>query len=193
MSKQPAKWLDLRKLCENLLPPIGKALGERAELAAVHYFSAYAFHRTPHDRAVVDRHATYVAALQSTGVRVVMSRFKNKEMHCPLCNRVYLRPEEKETDVAMAMKLLEVFTVGEASTAVLVAGDTDLLPAIATARRLFPQRGIGIVTPFLRHTTQMQTAGDFHFGISQRMVQSAQFPTVITLPDGGELTRPAGW
>jgi uncharacterized LabA/DUF88 family protein len=106
---------------------------------------------------------------------------------------LFKRPEEKETDVAMAVKLLEVFALSEASIAVLMTGDTDLRPAINTARRLFRQNTIGIITPFLRHTTEMQECGDFHFKVSQKLVQSAQFPAQIRLPDGRVLTRPPKW
>lgn len=193
LSKKPAKWLDLRKLCAGYLQPIRSHLGERTELAAVHYFSAYATHRTPRDPGVVTRHQAYVAALESTGVDCVMSQFKRKDVLCPHCGKKYHRHEEKETDVAIAVKLLEILSTGEADVAVLITGDTDLLPAIRTARALFPEKKIGVLTPFLRHTTEMQGTADFHLKVSQRAVQSAQFPPTLTLGDGMTIVRPAGW
>ncbi|HEX8244503.1 MAG TPA: NYN domain-containing protein [Longimicrobium sp.] len=193
LSKKPCKWLDLRRLCESFLQPIGTALGVRSELARVHYFSAYATHATVRDKGVVDRHRTYVSALESTGVLVTMSQFKYKDSRCPLCHGSFKRAEEKETDVAIAVKLLELFAESEAPVAVLMTGDTDLRPAIRTARKLFRQNHIGIITPFLRHTTEMQECGDFHFKVSQKLVQAAQFPPVIKLPDGSEIKKPPSW
>lgn len=193
LSKTPAKWLDLRRLCEGYLPSIRSHLGQKTELAAIHYFSAYAMHRVKHDPDVVERHRTYVAALSSTGVRCEMSQFKRKDAICPYCGKTYYRHEEKETDVAIAVNLLRVLASGEAGVAVLITGDTDLLPAIRTARSLFPEKKIGVVTPFLRHTTEMQISGDFHFKMSQKAVQSAQFPPVIHLPDGKTLVKPTDW
>jgi len=193
LSKKPSKWLDLRSLCEHFLPEIGHRLGIRAELGVIHYFSAYATHSTVHDRGVVDRHRTYVAALESTGVSVTISQFKYKDVRCPHCKRPFKRLEEKETDVAMAMKLLEVFAVSEAPIAVLMTGGSDLVPAVHTARRLFRQNTIGIITPFLRHTTEMQEVGDFHFKVSQKLVQAAQFPDPVRLADGRVLAKPPGW
>ena len=128
LTKKPCRWLDLRRLCASFLQPIGSRLGCRAELGKVHYFSAWVTHRTVRDRGVVDRHRTYVSALESTDVSVTMSQFKYKDIRCLHCWSDFKRPEEKETDVAMAMKLLEVFAVSEAPIAVLMTGDSDLVP-----------------------------------------------------------------
>jgi len=193
LTKKPCRWLDLRRLCAGFLQPIGSRLGCRAELGKVHYFSAYVTHRTVRDKGVVDRHRTYVSALESTGIAVTMSQFKYKDVRCPHCKAAFKRPEEKETDVAMAVRLIESFATGEAPVAVLMTGDTDLKPAIRTAQRLFPQNTVGIITPFLRHTTEMQSFGDFHFKVSQQLVQAAQFPPLIKLVGGGILTKPPGW
>ena len=122
-----------------------------------------------------------------------MSPFKNRDVRCPHCKTVFKRAEEKETDVAIAVKLLEVLMTGEASIAVLITGDTDFRPAITTARRLFPGNHVGIITPFLRHTTEMQEIGDFHFKVSQKLVHAAQFPNPLRLPDGRVLAKPPGW
>jgi uncharacterized LabA/DUF88 family protein len=193
LSKKPSRWLDLQRLCESYLFAIGRRLGIRAELGAIHYFSAYPNPTTVRENEVVERQRIYIAALEATGVSVTMSPFKNRDVRCPHCRIVFKRAEEKETDVAMAVKLVEVCARGEASIVVLISGDSDLRPAVATARRLFPQNKIGVVTPFLRHTTEMQEIGDFHFKVSQKLVQSAQFPNPIRLPDGRVIAKPHGW
>jgi uncharacterized LabA/DUF88 family protein len=193
LSKTPSKWLDLRRMCESFLPPIGTRFGKRAELSAIHYFAAYPTPATVRDRERLERQRTYVAAIESTGVSVTMSPFKNRDVRCPHCKTVFKRAEEKETDVAIAAKLFEVLMTGEASIAVVITGDTDFRPAISTARRLFPQNPVGIITPFLRHTTEMQEIGDFHFKVSQRLVHASQFPNPLRLPDGRVLVKPAGW
>ena len=52
---------------------------------------------------------------------------------------------------------------------------------------------IGVVTPFLRHTTEMQEIGDFHFKVSQKLVHAARFPDLVKLADGRVLVKPPGW
>lgn len=193
LSKKPSRWLDLRRLCESYLFAMGQNLGVRTALGEIHYFAAYPPPATARIKGVVDWQHTYVAAIESTGVSVTMSPFKNRDVRCTQCRAVFKRAEEKETDVAIAVKLLEVLMTGEAEIAVMITGDTDFRPAISTARRLFPANHIGIITPFLRHTTEMQEAGDFHFKISQKLVQSSQFPNPVRLPDGQVLLKPPGW
>ena len=39
----------------------------------------------------------------------------------------------------------------------------------------------------------MQEVGDFHFKVSQKLVQAAQFPDPVRLADGRVLAKPPGW
>lgn len=193
LSGQKVRWLDLRKLLSDHLQQVRGALGERVDLSAVHYFSAYAYHRTPHDPDVVHRHMAYVAALRSTGVNVVLSKFKAKDISCPNCHRRWKRHEEKETDVALGVKLMDSFARNEGDSVVLVTGDTDLIPAIRMTKALFPHRQIGVAFPFLRHNTELEGVADYSFKITQKALQRAQFPHKLSLPDGTQIIKPASW
>lgn len=193
------KWLDLSALLQRHLSQVRAALGgERVEIGKIYYFSALARHLTPVDPGIVDRHCAYIAALEHTGVEVVLAHFKGKDVRCPHCKRQFKRYEEKETDVAIALKLIEVFARNEADTVVVVSGDTDLLPAMRSSRRLFPDRKIGVAFPFNRHTAQMQQEADYSFHLRQKEVERAQFASTLTLPDGAVIQRPVssvgnGW
>lgn len=193
LSKQKVKWLDLRKLLSDHLQQVRDALGERVDLSAVHYFSAYAYHQTPYDPEVVNRHATYVAALRSTGVNVVLSKFKAKDISCPSCHHRWKRHEEKETDVALGVKLMDSFARNEGDSVVLVTGDTDLIPAIRMTQALFPRCKVGVAFPFMRHNAELEGVADYSFKITQKALQRAQFPQKITLPGGTEIVKPASW
>lgn len=193
LSRKPSRWLDLRGMCDSFVQAIGQDLGVRTALGEIHYFAAYPPPATLRAKGVVDWQHTYVEALEATGVSVTMSPFKHRDVRCSHCKAIFKRAEEKETDVAIAVKLLEVLMTGEAEIAVMITGDTDFLPAIRAARRLFPAKQIGIITPFLRHTTEMQEAGDFHFKISQKLVHASQFPNPVRLADGRVLLKPPGW
>jgi NYN domain len=193
LSKQRVKWLDLHRLLGGYLQAVRQAVGERVELSGIHYFSALATHMTTRDPGVVNRHCTYVSALESTGVRVTLSRFKEKSASCPKCHHAWKRHEEKETDVAIGVRLIEVLVRGEGDTVVLVTGDTDLIPAIRTAKGLFPKAKIGVAFPFMRHNTDLEKAADYSFKIDQKALQKAQFPDELTLANGTVIHRPSGW
>jgi uncharacterized LabA/DUF88 family protein len=192
LTRAQVRWLDLRKLCEAYLHAVRGAVGDRVDLASVTYFSAFATHLVPNNPDVVRRHQTYVDALRSTGVDVVMSRFKAKTVTCPLCGGRFKRHEEKETDVAIGLQLTELFVRGACETAVLITGDTDLVPAIRSAKRLYPAHTVGMGFPFMRHNAELRAVADFAFNISQRDVQRAQLPHQIHW-EGQVLTRPASW
>ena len=193
MTGASVKWLDLVGLCEGYLQAVRGGVGERVELARVHYFSALAEHLIARKPEVVARHRTYIHALEGSGVRVQLSHFKRKDVRCPQCGRSFVRYEEKETDVALGLKLVEVLATDECQTAVLVTGDTDMIPALSAARRLFPERKLGVAFPFLRHNRELAEHADYSFKIDQRSLLKAQFPARIHRSGGSEITRPAGW
>jgi uncharacterized LabA/DUF88 family protein len=138
------KWLDIKSLCSSYLYLFGKS----AKLHEIHYFSALAFHRRQFDPDVTKRHESYIQCLKDAGVVTQLNRFKKKTMVCPSCKHKYDRHEEKETDVAIATKLLEVFLTDSCDIAVLLTGDTDLAPAVRTAQKHFPAKKVVFAFPY---------------------------------------------
>jgi len=136
------KWLDLRRLLLHFTP------APQLELSKVLYFSAYATW-LPEAYA---RHRAYVAALEATGVEVVLGKFKIKERSCKYCDRRWTGHEEKETDVNVALHLLELGYSNAFDRALLVSADSDLAPAVRAVRRLFPEKEVRILTPPGRST-----------------------------------------
>lgn len=183
------RWLDLMAMCRSCLPILGKD----ARLQEVWYFSAYAEFLRSVKPQVVNRHRTYVAALESSGVRVSIGRFKEKDIWCSGCNRALKAHEEKETDVAIAAKILELFHTDACDTVVLVSGDTDLLPAIRTAQRLFTEKEIVVAFPDKRANAQLRQAVPFSFKIRRERYARNQFPEEIQLASGRIVKKPAGW
>lgn len=136
------KWLDLRRLLLHFTP------APQLELSRVLYFSAYATW-LPEAYA---RHRAYVAALEATAVEVVLGKFKVKERSCKYCQRSWTGHEEKETDVNVALHLLEQAYSDAFDRAFLVSADSDLAPAVRAVRRLFPEKEVRILTPPGRST-----------------------------------------
>ncbi|MHC1725658.1 MAG: NYN domain-containing protein [Syntrophobacteraceae bacterium] len=132
------KWLDISSLCRSYLP----VLGATSRIKEIFYFSALAKHLEATNPDVTQRHRHFIRCLESTGIVVELARFKAKEIWCPFCNKQIIRHEEKETDVAISVKLMELLFFDKCDTAVLMTGDTDLAPAVRTAKRLFPNKRI---------------------------------------------------
>ena len=94
-----------------------------------------------------------------------LGRFKAKTLTCPLCGRRCVRYEEKETDVALGVHLVELVSQDLCDTAVLVSGDSDLVPAIVAARRLRPSMAVVVAQPFGRSSVALEQAATSAFSI----------------------------
>jgi len=186
---QSTRWLDLHGLCSSYL----YLLGGGATLDAVHYFSALAHHREHRKPGTVRRHQDYIAAIQSTGVTPHLGQFKQKDVRCPACGHQLRRHEEKETDVAIAVKLLELVATNACDTVVIISGDTDLIPAIRTARTLRPGVKVCVAFPAGRANAAFNHVADFCFKIKSHQYVRFQLPDPVIIPGGRTIAKPASW
>jgi hypothetical protein len=185
----PFKWLDLAGLCRSYLP----LLGATAELSGVHYFSALASHLVPTNPDVVRRHQVFLRALAASGVTVQMGHFKRKDRTCVTCGGRLRIHEEKETDVAIAVTLLELAITQACETIALVSGDTDLAPAIRAAKRLAPTVRLCSIFPYGRHNRELEQLVDVSFKMSDAAYAAHQLPDTLVLPNGKTVRKPATW
>lgn len=186
---QSTKWLDLRGLLASYLPLIGPT----ARLEEIYYFSALASHMDSRRPGVTGRHRTYLECLRATGIIPIMGRFKSKTVHCHTCNVDNTHYEEKETDVAISVKLIELLHADLADTVVLVTGDTDLAPAVRTAGVLFPAKQICFAFPYRRSNKELQQLVSVYFKMGSKRYATHQLPDPYLLPSGRSVSKPMGW
>jgi uncharacterized LabA/DUF88 family protein len=177
-------WLDLQVLVERLL---------RAdqELRVVRYFTA----RVRDDRDAEKRQSIYLDALESycPKVRRVERRFQELARSCRFCGYRWIGYEEKETDVNIAVTLVEDAVRDSYDTAFLISGDSDLRPAVAAVKRLRPEKRIVAVFPPHRSSVGLIAAVDAYIRIGPDKVRNAQLPPKIVTSGGIILARPAHW
>ncbi len=176
------KWLDLEKFSKCFTLP-GDTLGD------VLYFTAY----ITWNSQKLAKHQIYIKALQLVGVTPVFGAFRMKDTVCRICHRAYKKPEEKQTDVNIAIKLFETAISDTWDTALIVSGDSDLIPAIQAVKRTFPIKRIGIVIPIGRRAEELKKVADFHSKVKQKHLKTCQFNDVITLNNNHTLKRPDSW
>ena len=183
------RWLDLFDFCESSL----YLLGGHARMEGVHYFSALARHLEVMKPEVTSRHLAYIECLRATGVRVELSQFKRKRIRCPHCSQAVTRYEEKETDVAIAARLLELCSTDQCDAVALLTGDSDLVPALRVARRLFPRVELYSIFPFGRVSIELRPMVDRSFKTSSDRYLKHQLPDPFVLEDGRQLHKPSAW
>jgi hypothetical protein len=134
------KWVNLRSLCEQFAPH------PQFELTDVLYFSAFATWRPDPYK----RHREYLKALKQAEVTPVMGRFKPKDRSCFKCGHTWQDHEEKETDVNIALQMVRGAFADLYDRALLVSGDSDLVPAVKMVLSEFPSKQIRVIAPLGR-------------------------------------------
>lgn len=188
-AKARTRWLDLSRLCSSQLYHFGKD----AVLHEIYYISAFAEHLEASKPNITKRHKDYVKCLESTGVVALMNKFKRKEVYCALCKKKYYKHEEKQTDVMIATTLLEHLHTDNCDTVVLVTGDSDLIPAIKTGKKLFPQKKIVFAFPSTTTSKDLKSLATGSFTFNPNEYLKYQFPDPVTLRDGTLIQKPAKW
>lgn len=176
------KWLNLRKLAESFIL-------KDEEIVKILYFSAYSFWKP--DR--VKRHKTYVQALRTVGVTPIISDFKERTIKCKICQKLFKRYEEKQTDVHIAINLFKEGINDSYDKIIIISGDSDLIPAIEAVKEKFPQKSIHILFPPLRAFELLKNVADSYSKIKEHHLLISQFPDVIELSGGDKIIKPEKW
>lgn len=177
-------WLDLQALATSLLLP-GQTLEQ------VTYFTA----RVRNDSDSKQRQSDYLDALvdHSPLVTVVDGRFQDKDRRCRECGATWTVYEEKETDVNIAVALVEDAVLDRYDTALLVSADSDLCPAVRSMKRLHPEKRIVAAFPPRRQSSDLKRAVDGFLSIGDEKIRQSQLPLSITTTIGVTLCRPDHW
>ena len=176
------KWLNLEKLSKCFV-------GSKDTITKNFYFTAYA----TWNMQKLSRHKIYVEALRLAGVEIIFGAFRRKNRLCRVCNKRYLTFEEKRTDVNIAIRLFQTAIAGLWDTALIISGDSDLIPAIQAIKSTFPNKKIGVVIPIGRRAEELKLATDFHAKIKEKHLKSCQVDDKIRLDGGHVLKRPQSW
>ena len=188
----PYRWLDVRRLCELLLPG--------HSIAGIKYFIARVSARGD-DPQKPTRQQVYLRALRTIpGLEIVYGSFLAHDVMMPLAEPApagprfarVTRTEEKGSDVNLATHLLHDAYQKRFETAVLVTNDSDLLEPIRIVRQEL-QMPVGILNPH-RHTPSRVLARHASFikQIRPGAIKASQLPPVLK-DDKGEFHKPESW
>jgi uncharacterized LabA/DUF88 family protein len=97
--------------------------------------------------------------------------------------------------VNIAITLFRLAILNDFDTAILITGDTDLVPAVEAIRKTFPDKQIGVVVPIGRRAKELIDVCDFHMKMKEKHLRTSQFPDTIVLDPQKNilLQKPANW
>lgn len=177
-------WLDVQELVRSMLRP-----GQ--ELDQIQFFTALI--RDPTQSR--HRQDTYLQALSARCglLRIIEGRFQRKICMCFACRARWITYEEKETDVNIAVALVEDAALDRFDIALIISADSDLCPAIRAVRRIRPDSRIVAIFPPSRHSDELRRTADAVYWLGRDKLSKAQLPAEVVTPDGIKLSRPAYW
>lgn len=177
-------WLDLEALATNLLKPWQTLVG-------VKYFTA----RVRNDVGSLQRQSIYLDALQShcANLEIIDGRFQEKIRGCKRCGSTWTGYEEKETDVSIAIALLEHGVKNDFDTALIISGDSDLCPAVRALQRVCPDKRVIVAFPPARWSHDLKLAVHSAFPLGLAKIRQSQLPSEVITTSGLSLKRPGRW
>ncbi|MEV0613171.1 NYN domain-containing protein [Nonomuraea sp. NPDC050404] len=179
-------WLDLRTMAT-------RVLRSHQRLEALNYFTA----PMRNDPPAIARQEAYLAALESSGVRVVLGRFQEQSVRCHACGYMRRTYAEKQSDVALGAAMVADVATGKVDTVLLVSADSDLCAAIHAIREIDLERKTKtrVVTAFppRRRSENLRLVSDAWFPLGDAVIRRSQLPDVIHAPDGAVYRRPPHW
>lgn len=161
------KWLDLKQLVQNLLKPY-------QDLKEVKYFTS----RVSNNPDKQKRQSLYIDALQSIGVKIIYGNYQDGNVTCLRCGHIWKSAKEKMTYVNIATAIIIDAYKDEYDTAMLISGDTDLVPPIREVHAIFKDKRVIIAFPPKRHNKVLAIAAKGSFVIGRKKLTGYK----ITIP-----------
>jgi uncharacterized LabA/DUF88 family protein len=176
-------WLNIRALAENLLAP-------DQELVYTKYFTSRVI--SPPDKQL--RQSTFIEALETLShFAIFYGVYQLNPVECHGCGFKGQVPNEKMTDVNIAVEMLKDAYGDRFDVALLISADSDLVPPVRAIRELFPSKRIVAAFPPGRSSINLANSAHQHFMIFRQRIARSVFPDEIRREDGHLIRRPSRW
>lgn len=176
------KWLNLKLLVENLLH-------QNQSLIEIKYFTS----RVGNNPDKQKRQNTYIEALESVGVTIYYGNYQSDKIECKRCKNVWPTYNEKMTDVNIATQILIDAYQDKYDMAMLISGDSDLVPPIRAVHELFKNKRVFVAFPPKRHNQSVALNARGSLTIGRKKLVDSQFSPDIQKKDGFVLKKPKDW
>jgi uncharacterized LabA/DUF88 family protein len=176
------RWLDLKKL-------ILKLLQSHQQLVVIKYFTS----RVSNNPDKQKRQSTYIDALESSGVQIYYGNYQDGKEECKRCGHIWRTAKEKMTDVNIATTMLLDAFKDEYDLAMLISGDSDLVPPIRAVHAHFKNKRVMVAFPPKRHNASMALVARGSLTIGRKSLIDSQFDEIVKSKTGYNLKVPFKW
>lgn len=127
------------------------------------------------------------------GIKVVYGHYLPDTVRCLNCGHSYEKHREKMTDVNIACHLLTDAMDGRFDVALLMSGDSDLVPPVRMVRERWPEKRVIAVFPPKRYSDALKKAAHGHTWIGEEKLRRCLLPERVRLDGGKWAVRPRTW
>lgn len=204
MAGTPYRWLDVERLARRLC----NEQNPNSELVSAKYFTAII-------KAKLSRRGTASCEAQQTYLRGIKAYSRNLEIvlgkylveeasyhafQTPVdFDKKYTvwRAEEKQTDVSIAVQMMNDVFDDRCDQIVVFSNDSDLAPALASIKERYPQITIGVVAPIRMGnryvSSDLKQYSDWtRGGIREEELRDSQLPEMIPTKKS-PIRKPQHW
>lgn len=189
----PWKWLNFERYFSMVRPA--------DDIVAIKYFTAQILGPTKPNQD------EYLRALATQPkIEIVLGKFKRKRLKCEVAgcvpiagvDRFFEKPEEKRTDVNIAVHMIDDAYRNECDQFIIVSGDSDLVPAVRMIRSRFPTKKLIVYIPAAADSArggayELRDAAHKARLLPLKLLSRAQFPALVPNGSGGFYTKPVTW
>jgi uncharacterized LabA/DUF88 family protein len=176
------KWLDVYALSVMLK-------NDDHNLNVVKYFTARVSDTTSKGK----RQSVYIDALMTTPVQFVYGQYRPEEIECYECFNTFTHSKEKMTDVNIATHMIVDAYKDEYDVALLISGDSDLVPPVKAIKELFPNKEILVAFPPLRESNELRKCADSVFVIGKKKIEQCLLPNEVENKYAFKIKKPKEW
>lgn len=176
-------WLDPYKLIEVIL-------GREYSIETVKYFTARV--KSPDGKR--NRQSAFLDAVRaSSDAETILGKFYPKDRKCKSCAHKWTTFEEKMTDSAIASHLVADAFLDTFDVALLIGGDTDIIPAVKLVRRHFPKKRLFAWFPPNRKNQAVADSCHDDGQINGEHLRQSLMPESVETSDGVTISKPSQW
>ena len=178
------KWCNLWQLSEDIIP------SKSQELVEVHFSTAF----VPNDNEKTIRHRAYNRALTLVRVKIHEGTFVNDRRRCPSCAHEWKIWAEKQSDINIALALMDAAYRDVFDHCYLMTTDSDHAATVTWLRAKFPGKELTIVVPPNKERSKLieAWAGGAIIRLERANIERALFDEVVT-GEGGSIKRPRAY
>jgi uncharacterized LabA/DUF88 family protein len=176
------RWLNVEKM-------VRKLLQGHQQLVEIKYFTS----RVSNNPDKQKRQSTYIDALEATGVHVFYGNYQDGSEECRRCGHIWRTAKEKMTDVNIATSMMVDAFNDKYDMAMLISGDSDLVPPIKAIHTNFNKKRVLVAFPPKRHNASMALVAKGSLTIGRKTLVDSQFDAEVKSKTGYTLKIPNSW